>query len=150
MNKVLLIGRLTHDIELRYIQGAEPLATTKFNIAVKRNYKKKGEAEQEADFITCESYGKTAEIMANHIKKGDLIAIEGVWKTGNYTDKKGNKVYTNVCLINRVEFLSKAENREPERNPGAKPFPEGKFLTREQERGFTECNPLEYDELPFK
>lgn len=106
MNKVILIGRLTKDAEER---NNSTTTVTRFNVAVDRAYKKEGEAT--ADFISCVAFGKTAEFVSKYFSKGSKIVIEGEWRTGSYTNKDGNKVYTNDCVVNRVEF---AESKKSE------------------------------------
>ena len=99
MNKVILIGRLTKEPAMNTSSNT---TVCKFNIAVDRTYKKDG--EQSADFISCVAFGKTAEFIGKYFSKGSKIVLEGEWRTGSYTNKDGNKVYTNDCLVNRVEF----------------------------------------------
>lgn len=102
MNKVLLMGRLVRDPEVRYTQGQDQKAIAKFTIAVDRKYKKDG--EQSADFISCVAFGKAGEFAEKYLKKGTKIACEGRWQTGSYTNKEGAKVYTNDCVIEQMEF----------------------------------------------
>lgn len=99
MNKVILIGRLVRDTAMN---TAGSTTVCKFSVAIDRAYKKDG--EQSADFISCVAFGKTAEFIGKNFSKGSKIVIEGEWRTGSYTNKDGNKVYTNDCLVNRVEF----------------------------------------------
>jgi single-strand DNA-binding protein len=99
MNKVILIGRLVRDTAMN---TAGNTTVCKFSIAVDRAYKKDG--EQSADFISCVAFGKTAEFIGKYFSKGSKIVIEGEWRTGSYTNKDGQKVYTNDCVVNRVEF----------------------------------------------
>ena len=106
MNKVLLIGRLTKDTELRTNGNA---TVCRFSVAVDRAWKKEGEPT--ADFISCVAFGKTAEFVDKYFGKGSKIVIEGEWRTGSYTNKDGQKVYTNDCVVNRVEF---AESKKAE------------------------------------
>lgn len=104
MNKVLLMGRLTRDPEVRYSQGqnGEQMAIAKFSLAVDRRIKKDG--EQGADFINCVAFGKTAEFAEKYLKQGTKVATEGRWQTGSFTNKDGQKVYTNDCVIEQMEF----------------------------------------------
>lgn len=106
MNKVILIGRLTKDTELRTNGN---VTVCRFNVAVDRAWKKEGEPT--ADFISCVAFGKTAEFVDKYFGKGSKIVIEGEWRTGSYTNKDGQKVYTNDCVVNRVEF---AESKKAE------------------------------------
>ena len=106
MNKVILIGRLTKDPEINHTQGEKPTAIAKFTLAVDRRVKREG--EQTADFIQCMSFGKTTEFIEKYIHKGTKVAISGRWQTGSYTNKDGQRVYTNTCVIEDIEF---AESR---------------------------------------
>lgn len=106
MNKVIMIGRLTKDPEVRYTQGENSMAIARFNLAVDRRIKK--DSEQSADFINCVSFGKTAEFIDKYFKKGTKIALVGRIQTGSYTNKEGQKVYTTDVVVEEVEF---AESR---------------------------------------
>lgn len=122
MNKVILLGRLTRDPEIRYTAGAEQKAVAKFNLAVERKYKRDG--EQNADFINCTAFGKSAEFIEKYFRKGMKVLVEGHWQTGSFTDKSGGKVYTNDCIIESVDFAdAKRENNQaPEPQPDADGF----------------------------
>lgn len=102
MNQVSLSGRLTSDPEIRYSAGENPTAIARFNLAVDRRFKRDGEST--ADFINCTAFGKTAEVIEKHVKKGTKIIAIGEWRTGSYTNKDGNKVYTNDCNVSSIEF----------------------------------------------
>lgn len=102
MNKVILIGRITKNIELKSTPNGKEVAD--FSIAVKRNYKNQN-GEYEADFINCISFGKTAELLGKYTKKGDQIAIEGRINTRNYENKEGKKVYITEILVENIMFL---------------------------------------------
>ena len=102
MNKVILMGRLVRDPEVRYTQGQEQMAIARFTLAVDRKTKKDG--EQQADFISCIAFGKSGEFVEKYLRKGTKIACEGRWQTGSYTNKEGAKVYTNDCVIDSMEF----------------------------------------------
>ena len=108
MNQVNLIGRLTADPELKRTQSGT--AMVRFSIAVDRAYTKQGE-ERQADFISCVAWDKKAEFICKYFSKGQMIVIEGAWRTGSYKDKDGNTVYTNECVIGKAEFCgSKSES----------------------------------------
>lgn len=105
MNLVILKGRLTKDPEVRYA-GEKNMAVAKFSIACQRAKKEDG-----ADFINCTAFGKQGEFAEKYLHKGTEVAIQGHWQTGNYTNKDGVKVYTNDCVIDKIEFCgTKAEN----------------------------------------
>ena len=102
MNKVIIMGRLTRDPEIRYSQGDNSLAVGRFTLAVDRKFKKDG--EQSADFISCLSFGKAAEFEEKYFKQGTKVVITGRIQTGNYTNKDGQKVYTTEVVVEEQEF----------------------------------------------
>ena len=105
MNKLILIGRLTKDVEVRYTN--EKLAIARFTVAVDRKVKK--DDEQSADFPSCIAFGKTAEFIEKYFKKGSKIGIEGRLQTGSY-EKDGVKHYTTDVIVEACEFVeSKAD-----------------------------------------
>lgn len=109
MNNVSLIGRLVRDPEVRYSQGEKATCVAKFTLAVDRKFKKEG--EDSADFIGCTAFGKSGEFVEKYFHKGMKAAVVGEWRTGSYTNKDGNKVYTNDCFVTSVEFCeSKGSN----------------------------------------
>lgn len=103
MNKVILMGRLTRDAEVRYSQGETQSAIARFNLAVDRRFKRDGDA-QTADFISCVAFGKTAEFFERFGRKGTKFVIEGHIQTGSYTNRDGQKVYTTDVVVDNVEF----------------------------------------------
>ena len=102
MNKVILIGRLTRDPEVRYSTGENATAIARYTMAVDRKYKQEG--QQNADFIQCIAFGKSAEFAEKYFRKGMKIAITGRIQTGSYTNKEGQKVYTTDVVIEEQEF----------------------------------------------
>ena len=111
MNKVILIGRLTRDPEVRYSQGNEPMAIARYTLAVDRKAKKK-EGEANADFISCVAFGKAGEFVEKYLKKGSKILVEGRIQTGSYTNKEGQKVYTTDVIAEGHEFVESAKASE--------------------------------------
>lgn len=111
MNKVILMGRLTRDPEVRYSQGENATAIARYNLAVDRRFKREGDT-QTADFINCISFGKTAEFIEKYVFKGTKIAVEGRIQTGSYTNKDGNKVYTTDVVVEQVEFAGSKTDSE--------------------------------------
>ena len=110
MNKVILMGRLTRDPEVRYTQG-DNLAMARYTLAVDRRFKKDGEAN--ADFISCVTFGKSAEFAEKHFKQGTKIAVSGRIQTGSYTNRDGQKVYTTDIVIEEQDFAeSKAASQQ--------------------------------------
>ena len=102
MNKVILMGRLTRDPEVRYTQGDNTSAVARFSLAVNRRFKKDG--EQTADFINCVAFGKTGEFIEKYGRKGTKFVVEGRIQTGSYTNKDGQKVYTTDVVVEQIEF----------------------------------------------
>lgn len=123
MNKVILMGRLTRDPEVRYSTGEKPTAIARYTLAVDRRYKKSG--EQNADFINCVCLGKTGEFADLHLHQGMKMLVIGTWQTGSYTNKEGKKVYTNECLVSEHYFCEgKNEgNYTPPQNPAPQSAP---------------------------
>lgn len=116
MNKVILIGRLTRDPEVRYSQGENSLAIARYSLAVERKIKRTGEAE--ADFISCITFGKAAEFAEKYLKQGTKIALTGRIQTGSYTNKAGQKVYTTDVVVEEQEFAeSKAHGQQAQGRP---------------------------------
>lgn len=99
MNKVILMGRLTRDPEVRM---SGDTAVARFSLAVDRRFKKDG--DQTADFINCVAFGKTGEFVEKYGRKGTKFVVEGRIQTGSYTNKDGQKVYTTDVVVEQVEF----------------------------------------------
>lgn len=103
MNKVILMGRLTRDPEVRYSQGAEPMAVARYTLAVDRRGRREDNG-QNADFISCVAFAKNGEFAEKYLRKGTKIAITGRIQTGSYNDREGRKVYTTDVVIEDQEF----------------------------------------------
>jgi single-strand DNA-binding protein len=112
MNKVVIIGRTTKDIELK--QTSTGTSVVEFSVAVRRNFKN-ANGENESDFFNCVAYSKLAETIGRYVKKGDMIGLEGRLQTRNYTNREGNKVYVTEIIAENVEFLQtkKQEGQNP-------------------------------------
>lgn len=116
MNKVVLMGRLTRDPEVRYSQGNNTTAVARFSLAVDRRIKRENEAS--VDYINCVSFGKSAEFAEKYFRKGTKIVICGRIQTGSYTNRDGQKVYTTDIVIEEQDFAeSKAASQQ--NNAGA-------------------------------
>ena len=102
MNKVILMGRLTRDPEIRYSQGERATAIAKYTLAVDRTFKRDGESN--ADFISCTAFGRSAEFAEKYLRQGTKIAITGRIQTGSYVNKDGVKVYTTDVIGDEQEF----------------------------------------------
>lgn len=119
MNQVILSGRFTRDAEIRYSQGNEPIAVARFTLAVDRRIKNEG--DQNADFIQCVAFRKTAEFIEKYLRKGSKVIVAGRWQTGNYTNKDGAKVYTNDCVVDAIEFAGSKVDAQPEEQQNQAP-----------------------------
>ena len=109
MNKVVLVGRLTRDPEVRYSQGESATAVARYTVAVDRRFKREGEAT--ADFIPCVVFGRSAEFAGQYFRQGMRVALSGRIQTGSYTNKDGIKVYTTEIMVEDQEFAeSKGES----------------------------------------
>ena len=102
MNKVIIIGRTTKDVDLK--QTTTGTSVAEFSIAVKRPFKS-ANGENESDFFNCVAYSKLAETISRYVKKGDQVGIDGRLQTRNYTNKEGKKVYVTEIIVENVEFL---------------------------------------------
>lgn len=102
MNKVILMGRLTADPELRMTQSQT--AVCRFTVAVDRDFANKQTGEREADFINCTAWKNTAEFVSKYFSKGKMIAVEGALRNDNYTDNNGVKHYSMNVLVDKVHF----------------------------------------------
>ena len=121
MNKVILMGRLTRDPEMRNSNGESNTAIARYTLAVDRRYKRDGEAG--ADFISCVAFGRSAEFAQKYFRQGLKVVVTGRIQTGSYTNRDGNKVYTTDVVVEDQEFAeSKAaagqgENGRSEQKP---------------------------------
>ncbi|MCR5502210.1 MAG: single-stranded DNA-binding protein [Lachnospiraceae bacterium] len=106
MNKVILMGRLTRDPEVRYSQGDNPTAVARYSLAVDRRFSRNNGSgdEPSADFINCVAFGRTGEFAEKYLRKGTKVAIEGRIQTGSYTNRDGQKVYTTEVVVENHEF----------------------------------------------
>lgn len=144
MNKVILIGRLTKDVELKYTSSN--IAIANFTLAVKRDYKNKN-GEYESDFINCVSYKTTAEFINKYTSKGSLLGIVGNIQIRSYDAQDGSKKYITEIIVDKVELLSKTENKIEEKSV-EKNIP----AEKEETDPFTQFsldNPISDEDLPF-
>ncbi len=140
MNKVVLMGRLTSNPEIRYTTGKNPTSVARYTLAVDRRYKRQGD-DQTADFINCVVFGRGAEFAENYLHQGTKIVAVGRIQTGSYTNKDGQRVYTTDVVVEEQEFAeSKGANRER-----AAPSQTGPVQTAED--GFMDVP--EGESLPF-
>ena len=116
MNKVILMGRLTRDPEVKYTQGENTMAIARYTLAVDRRFKRDGEAA--ADFISCVAFGRQAEFAEKYLLQGIRIVVTGRIQTGSYTNRDGNKVYTTDVVVEEQEF---AESKNAQNHAAGKP-----------------------------
>ena len=102
MNKVILMGRLAREPEVRYSQGTEPLAIARYTLAVNRRFKRQGEPE--ADFINCVAFDRAGEFAEKYFRQGMRVLVSGRIQTGSYVNKDGQKVYTTDIIVDDQEF----------------------------------------------
>ncbi|MGN0390794.1 MAG: single-stranded DNA-binding protein [Wujia sp.] len=149
MNKVILMGRLTRDPDVRYSQAAEPLAIARYTLAVDRRFARRDNQsnEQTADFIPCVAFGKLAEFAEKYLKQGIKIVVTGRIQTGSYTNKEGNRVYTTEVIVEEQEF---AESKAASGGNGGG-YQRDDRQVPENEDGFMDIPAdLAEDDLPFK
>ena len=125
MNKVVLMGRLTRDPDVRYSQGDSPMAIARYTLAVDRRFRRDND-QQTADFISCVAFGRNGEFAEKYLHQGTKIVAEGRIQTGSYTNKDGNKVYTTEVVVENQEFAeskASASNNEGGFQPQAQSAP---------------------------
>lgn len=146
MNKVILMGRLTRDPEVRYSQGESSMAIARYTLAVDRRFQKN--SEQTADFIPCVAFTRAAEFAEKYFRKGMRVCVSGRIQTGSYTNKDGVKVYTTEVIVDDQEF---AESKGESSNNGGMDFAGDTRPTPSAASGDGFMNIPEgvEDELPF-
>ena len=120
MNKVILMGRLTRDPEVRYSQGDNAMAVARYTLAVDRRFNRNND-DQTADFISCVAFGRSGEFAEKYLHKGTKIAITGRIQTGSYTDQEGKTVYTTDIVVENQEFCESRSASSAA--PSAQPSP---------------------------
>jgi len=137
MNKIILMGRLTRDPEVKYTQSNEPLAIAKYSLAVNRRFKKDG--EQDADFINCVAFGKNGEFAEKWFKKGQQVAVVGHLQSGSY-EKDGIKRYTTDVIIEEQHFAESKGLSNKVDEPVNK---------KVEDKGWVQVDEFDDDEIPF-
>ena len=140
MNKVILMGRLVRDPEVRYSQGAESTTVARYTLAVDRRQRANNEAS--ADFISCIAFNRAADFAEKYLKKGTKLVITGRIQTGSYTNKDGNRVYTTDVIIEDQEFAESKRNDDTNGSSPKGPYPTGTD-------GFMDIQDGIDEELPF-
>ena len=148
MNKVILMGRLTRDPEIRYSAGENQTAVARYTLAVDRRFRRQGD-EQTADFINCVVFGRGAEFAERYLHQGTKIVATGRIQTGSYTNKDGNRVYTTDVVVEEQEF---AESKAASDNAGfqAQQPAAASAPTAPAGDGFMNIPDAIDEELPFK
>lgn len=139
MNKVVLMGRLTKDPEVRYSTGENATAIARFTVAVNRKFKN-AEGNYDADFINCVAFGKSAEFIEKYFTKGNMIALSGRIQTGSYTNKDGVRVYTTDVVVEDTEFAGGKNEGGSSGTPGSRGSKNDDFMNIPDD---------ESEELPF-
>lgn len=145
MNKVILMGRLTRDPEVRYSNGAEPLAIARYSLAINRRFKRQGESE--ADFIPCVAFGKQGEFAERYFRKGQMVSVVGRLQVRNWEDNEGKKRTTTEVVIEEQYFAeSKAASQSGISQQMTAPAPKKADMSD----GFYPIDEsIEDDDLPF-
>ena len=143
MNKVIIMGRLVRDPDVRYSQGEAPTAVAKYTLAVDRRIKSN---EQSADFISCVAFGKNGEFAEKYFKQGTKIAITGRLQSGQYTNKDGQKVYTTDVVVEEQEF---AESKGSSSNDGESNYVSNRPAPASAGDGFMNIPDGIEEDLPF-
>lgn len=122
MNKVILMGRLTRDPEVKYSNGDNSMAIARYTLAVNRRMIRSG--EQNADFINCVTFGKNAEFAEKYLKQGMKIVVVGRIQTGSYTNKDGQRVYTTDVVVEEHDFAENKASQQQSQNNRPTPSPD--------------------------
>ena len=146
MNKVILMGRLTRDPEVRYSQGDNATAVARYTLAVDRRFNRNND-DQTADFINCVAFGRSGEFAEKYLHKGTKIAITGRIQTGSYTNKDGVKVYTTDVVVEDQEFAESKNSAGGADNSGFAPA--GRPAPAAAGDGFMNIPDGIDEELPF-
>lgn len=158
MNKVILMGRLTRDPEVRYSQGEQSSAYARYTLAVDRRFSRNNsDNQQTADFINCVAFGRSAEFAEKYLRKGLKIAVTGRIQTGSYTNRDGQRVYTTDVVVDDQEFAESknasaqsANNYMPVDNrPSPSAASDGFMNAPEETDGFMNIPDGIDEELPF-
>ena len=147
MNKVILMGRLTRDAEVRYSQGENSTAIARFSLAVDRRFRRDGD-EQTADFIQCVAMGKGGEFAEKYLHQGTKIVVEGRIQTGSYTNKDGQKIFTTEVWVESQEFAESKAASAQNGNQNAS-APTRPNVAQNDSDGFMNIPDAIEEELPF-
>ena len=148
MNKVILLGRLTRDPEVRYTQSDEPLAVCRFGIAVDRPYRRNANAnDPTADFFNCTMFGKRGETISQYFRKGNKICVSGRLQNNEWTDNQGNRRINTDIIVDDFDFVESKSERSAS---GAAPVQSPSQSPAGSNDGFyTVDNGANDEDLPF-
>ena len=147
MNKVILMGRLTRDPEVRYSQGENAMAVARYTLAVDRRMSRNNQnGEQNTDFIQCVAFGRSGEFAEKYLRKGMKMLVSGRIQTGSYTNKDGQRVYTTDIVVEDQEF---AESKNASQNNGGGFAPADRPSPSDAGDGFMNIPDGIDEELPF-
>ena len=138
MNKVILMGNLTRDPEIRYTQGEKSMAIARFSLAINRRFSREGETN--VDFFNCTAFGKQAEFVEKYFRQGSRMLLVGRAQNDNYTNKNGEKVYSVQIMADEIEF---AERKQAGGNNNVEP------TQKQDDDDFMEIPENIESELPF-
>ena len=141
MNKIILMGRLTKDPEIKYSQGEKPVAIGRFSVAVNKKYKREGGPT--ADFFNCTAFGRQAEFIEKYLKKGSKVLITARLENNNY-EKDGKTVYDNAIIVEEIEFADSKKTDESHSQPESQPQSQPQMTD-----GFMNMPTGLEEELPF-
>lgn len=149
MNKVILMGRLARDPEVRYSQGATPLAVARFTLAVNRRFKREGEPD--ADFIGCVAFGKQGEFVERFFKKGQMVSVVGRLQVRSWDDKDGSKRWSTDVVVEETYFAESKASFEGRSAAGGSDFsaPKQQKAPSQAEGFYPIDESIEDDDLPF-
>ena len=147
MNKVILMGRLTRDPEIRYANNENNTCIANYTLAVDRRFKRQGD-EQTADFIRCVAMGKGGEFAEKYLHQGTKIVVEGRFQTGSYTNKDGQKIFTTDVLVELQEFAESKAASAQNGNQNAS-APTRPNVAQNDSDGFMNIPDAIEEELPF-
>ena len=146
MNKVVLMGRLTRDPEMRYSQSAEPVAIARYGLAVNRRFKRQGESE--ADFIDCVVFGKGAEFAERYLKKGMMVAVSGRLQVRNWEDQQGQKRWSTEVVVEEQDFAESKASFEARQQRGGNDYQTAPPAAKANDFSAI-AEPIDDDDLPF-
>lgn len=147
MNKVILMGRLVRDPEVRYSQGATPVAVARYSLAVNRRFKRDGEPD--ADFINCVALGKSGEFVERFFKKGQMVSVVGRLQVRSWDDKEGKKQWSTEVVVEENYFAESKASFEGRTAAGGIDAPAAPSKTSADEGFYPIDESIEDDDLPF-